>query len=91
MDTAKQIKSAMGLHLFNGLGTTETQMVLLNRFEDNDSESLGLPLPGVSVKLKKTERRGMYELFLYSPYQSSYIMGESNNDVYFPTGDLVIL
>ncbi len=90
--TARQIKSALGLDLLNAFGTTETQMVLLNRKvnEDNyDQDSLGSPLSGVSIGLKETETKGIYELNIRSPYQSSHVIGESNDDLYFSTGDLV--
>ncbi|HJW31693.1 MAG TPA: AMP-binding protein, partial [Saprospiraceae bacterium] len=55
--TARQIRNALGLDLWNAFGTTETQMVLLNRPEnglDYDPEDLGTPLPGVSIKLGET-------------------------------------
>ena len=89
---ARQIKNALGLTLLNAFGTTETQMVLVNRNGNKnnlDHESLGSPLPGVSIGLKETESKGIYELNIRSPYQSSHVIGECNNELYFSTGDLV--
>jgi acetylornithine/succinyldiaminopimelate/putrescine aminotransferase/predicted amino acid dehydrogenase len=92
LSTARQIKSALGLELINAFGTTETQMVLLNKPKKNsvfDHESLGQPLPGVLIGLKETEDKGVYELYIKSPYQSSRVINESSSDPYFSTGDLV--
>jgi len=93
VSTAKQLKSALGIDLLNAFGTTETQMVLLNKNSNGvyDPETLGSPLPGVSIGLKKTEEEEIYELHINSPYQSSYVMGESNSEKYFSSGDLVSL
>jgi acetylornithine/succinyldiaminopimelate/putrescine aminotransferase/acyl-coenzyme A synthetase/AMP-(fatty) acid ligase/predicted amino acid dehydrogenase len=89
-EVARQIKNALGLDLFNAFGTTETQMVLLNRPSEPAyrPDNLGSPLPGVSIGLKEVEHHN-YEFHLRSPYQSSYIINEPPGDPYFFTGDLV--
>lgn len=93
LSTARQIKTALGLELFNAFGTTETQLVLLNKpGKENafDYESLGSALPGVKIKLKETENKGIYELLIKSPYQSSRVINEPSGDPYFSSGDLVM-
>ena len=90
--TARQLKSALGLELLNAFGTTETQMVLLNKPRNEngfDHESLGTPLPGVSIGLNATEEKGIYELSIHSAYQSSRVINETSNHSIFSTGDLV--
>lgn len=90
--TAEKVKSALGIDLWNAFGTTETQMVLLNRPEKGqvwDNSHLGKPLPGVRVKLLPTATDGLYEMCLQSPYQSARIIGEPAGDGWFYTGDLV--
>lgn len=92
LSVAAQLKSALGLELFNAFGTTETQMVLLNKAGKDgcfNAESLGIPLPGVLIGLKKTENNGVYELFIKAPYQSCRVLNESSGDPCFSTGDLV--
>jgi acetylornithine/succinyldiaminopimelate/putrescine aminotransferase/predicted amino acid dehydrogenase/acyl-coenzyme A synthetase/AMP-(fatty) acid ligase len=90
--TARQLKTALGLDLFNAFGTTETQMVLLNRdpgLTDSTQANLGVPLPGVSIGLSKTNKEGVYGLHIQGPYQSFYILGKPAGENYFSTGDLV--
>lgn len=98
--TARQLKSALGINLYNAFGTTETQMVLINQQEDPEhgngepipGECLGHPLPGVSIQLKETETNDIFELHIHSPYQSSRTINEpptKTSEDYFFTGDLV--
>jgi len=92
LSAARQLKTALGLELWNAFGTTETQMVLLNRpckRGNFNPESLGVPLPGVEIGLKETTNTGIYELFIQSPYQSARILNESSGESYFEPGDLV--
>ena len=92
LTTARQIKTALGLNLYNAFGTTETQMVLLNRMDNNKEENLialGKSLPGVTIRLAETDQQNIYELQVHAPYQSSRILGEEKNDYFFSTGDLV--
>lgn len=90
--TASQIRSALGLPLLNAFGSTETQMVLLNRHKnrtDKRREEMGTPLPGVAIGLKVTEEEDVYELYIKSPYASSRIIQETRMSGYLFTGDLV--
>ena len=90
--TARKLKSVLGLDLWNAFGTTETQMVLLNKPEKDGSfnpENLGQPLPGVVVGLKDSGNDGSFELCIKAPYQSSHIINETPNHPYFSTGDMV--
>ena len=92
ISTARQIKNALGLDLWNAFGTTETQMVLLNKpvvEKKFDPENLGLPLPGVVINLKETVEKDIYELCIKSPYQSSRIINEVSGGSYFSSGDLI--
>lgn len=90
--TARQLKGILGLDLWNAFGTTETQMVLLNKPAKDgsfDPVSLGKPLPGVIIGLKNNSNEGSYELCIQAPYQSSRIINESPNGTFFSTGDIV--
>lgn len=88
--TAKKIKTALGLDLYNAFGTTETQMVLLNRpGPGKDPSALGIPLKGVSIRLKEYGSEGIFELHIRSAFQSCRIINEPFKDEYFFAGDLV--
>ncbi len=90
--TAAKFKSATGVALMNGFGTTETLMVLLNKPEpgkESSSSYLGEPLPGVTMGLKKTDEPSIYELFIRSVFQSARTLGEQQQHKFFETGDLV--
>ncbi len=89
---ASRIRSQFGLEVWNGFGTTETQMVLLNRCDNGigaANDDLGEPMPGVVVGLKSSGTEGVYELYIHSCYQSSRIMGNKPNAYFIRTGDLV--
>jgi len=89
--TAAKFRSATGISMMNGFGTTETLMVTLNRnnnHETVDPKALGELLPGVSIGLKKTEEESIYELSIHSAFQATRTLGEQQPD-FFDTGDLV--
>ena len=90
--TALKFRSATGVTMMNGFGTTETLMVTLN-MPDNSSESsgknLGMLLPGVSFGLKKYEEDSIFELSIHSAFQAVRTIGETQTGNYFETGDLV--
>jgi acetylornithine/succinyldiaminopimelate/putrescine aminotransferase/predicted amino acid dehydrogenase/acyl-coenzyme A synthetase/AMP-(fatty) acid ligase len=98
--TAKAVRSALGLSLHNAFGMTETQQVLSTvLFEDateDDRKSLGRPLPGVAVGLRKMpEEPGLYRLYVRSPFGCKSILGEAAGaDVaggFLDSGDIVRL
>lgn len=88
--TARLVKNALGLDLYNAFGTTETQLVLLNKpGTGTDPSALGIPLPGVSIQLKDSESEGLYELNIRSAFQSTRVINEPDDQDHFFTGDLV--
>jgi acetylornithine/succinyldiaminopimelate/putrescine aminotransferase/predicted amino acid dehydrogenase/acyl-coenzyme A synthetase/AMP-(fatty) acid ligase len=98
--TAAAVGSAFGLALHAAFGTTETQQVLstlvLENADPDDLKSLGRPLPGVTVGLKRTsEDIDCYRLFVSSPFGSEAVLGEAPDghvpDGFFDTGDIVRL
>lgn len=98
--TAGAVGSAFGLALHNAFGTTETQQVLSTLLVENadfdDLKSLGRPLPGVTIGLKKTlEDPGCYRLYVNSPFGSESVLGEAPASLvppgFFDTGDVVRL
>jgi acetylornithine/succinyldiaminopimelate/putrescine aminotransferase/predicted amino acid dehydrogenase/long-subunit acyl-CoA synthetase (AMP-forming) len=98
--TAKAVASAFGLSLHNAFGMTETQQVLSTMLVEDASEadrmSLGRPLPGVSVGLRKIpEDSGRYRLYVKSPFGAKFILGETPSgngaDGFLDTGDIVSL
>lgn len=92
VQTAQQLRSALGVNLYNAFGTTETQMVLLNRMGEasaGEMSALGKPLPGVRIRLMETEDPELYEMLIHAPYQSSCVLGEETTGEFFSTGDLV--
>jgi acetylornithine/succinyldiaminopimelate/putrescine aminotransferase/predicted amino acid dehydrogenase/acyl-coenzyme A synthetase/AMP-(fatty) acid ligase len=92
--TDAKFKTATGVSLMNGFGTTETLMVTLNKPDgrpDVASRSFGMLLPGVSFGLKKFNEDSIYELSIHSPFQASSTIGQEQQPEYFETGDLVYL
>ena len=98
--TAKAIETAFGLTMHNAFGMTETQQILstliFNKLTQKNLKSLGLPLPGVTIGLKKMpEENGHYRLYVNSPFGFKKIIGEPpSNDIpkdFFNTGDIVSL
>lgn len=98
--TAAAVGTAFGLSLHNAFGTTETQQVLSTLVpgdpDSDDLKSLGRPLPGVTVGLKRTpEDTDCYRLFVNSPFGSEAVLGEAPSDHvpagFFDTGDIVRL
>lgn len=91
-DTATKFKSATGVSLMNAFGTTETLMALLNKpiqGKNINKRSLGIPLTGVTLGLKKTDESSVYELFIHSVFQSAKTIGDHQYHEFFETGDLV--
>jgi len=98
--TARAIESAFGLTMHNAFGMTETQQILstllFDKLTEDNLRSLGLPLPGVKIGLKKVpEENGFYKLYVKSPFGYKKIIGEeANNGIpkgYFYSGDIVSL
>jgi acetylornithine/succinyldiaminopimelate/putrescine aminotransferase/predicted amino acid dehydrogenase/long-subunit acyl-CoA synthetase (AMP-forming) len=96
--TAIEVYNATGLHLHNAFGTTETQQVLSTLLcpESVFGENLiplGKLLPGVSIKLIKSESGvNHYRLKIRSLFSHKYCIGENKfaSDEYFDTGDIVL-
>ncbi|HLP71406.1 MAG TPA: aminotransferase class III-fold pyridoxal phosphate-dependent enzyme [Bacteroidales bacterium] len=88
--TAARFRTATGVTMMNGFGTTETLMVSLNRSSAADPCNLGNLLPGVTFGLRSTGEDGLYELSVKSNFQSARTIGEGKNPEYFETGDLVV-
>jgi acetylornithine/succinyldiaminopimelate/putrescine aminotransferase/predicted amino acid dehydrogenase/long-subunit acyl-CoA synthetase (AMP-forming) len=87
--TSEKFKSATGIRLMNGFGTTETLMISLNTGETGiNPKALGKLLPGVVFGLKKSET-SLFELSVKSIFQSSQTIGESEHAPFFETGDIV--
>ncbi len=92
LTTAMKFKSATGVMLMNGFGTTETLMVSLNKSEDSENiapGNIGMLLPGVSIGLRKTNIASVFELNIHSAFQSARTLGTQLHSEYFETGDLV--
>jgi acetylornithine/succinyldiaminopimelate/putrescine aminotransferase/predicted amino acid dehydrogenase/acyl-coenzyme A synthetase/AMP-(fatty) acid ligase len=98
--TAAAVGSSFGKPLHVAFGTTETQQVLSTLlFDDPDADdlkSLGRPLPGVTVGLKRTpDDPGCFRLFVRSPFGSDAVLGEAPAGRvpagFFDTGDIVRL
>ncbi|MDD2715815.1 MAG: AMP-binding protein [Candidatus Wallbacteria bacterium] len=88
---------AMGFNVFQGYGLTETSPVVsVNTFRDNRLGSVGKPLPGVEVKIERSNasdpRTG--ELLVRGPNLMSGYSGKPDltssviRDGWFHTGDL---
>ena len=95
--TAEDVKNILGLYLYNAYGTTETQQVLTTVLYDKnelkqDDISLGKPLAGVEIGLKKYSN-DMYRFFIKSPFGHKRIIGDETvlSDEYFNCGDIVKL
>lgn len=98
--TARDMASAFGLSLHNAFGMTETQQVLSTLLFENPSEadlvSLGCPLPGVAVGLRKLpEDPDRFRLYVRSPFGAKSILGEPSVAEgglgFLDTGDIVRL
>lgn len=90
--TARQVESALGLPLMNAFGSTETQMISLNKQLkkiESQRSSLGFLLPGVSVGLIKTDEEDVFELHVKSAFGSLRTIGERRLSSFVDTGDLV--
>jgi acetylornithine/succinyldiaminopimelate/putrescine aminotransferase/predicted amino acid dehydrogenase/acyl-coenzyme A synthetase/AMP-(fatty) acid ligase len=90
--TSAKFKSATGIRLMNGFGTTETLMISLNNPErqtSSEARGLGYLLPGVTLGLIKSEEADLYELAIHSVFQSVRTFGENDHPEFFETGDLV--
>jgi acetylornithine/succinyldiaminopimelate/putrescine aminotransferase/predicted amino acid dehydrogenase/acyl-coenzyme A synthetase/AMP-(fatty) acid ligase len=96
--TAIAVNNATGLHLHNAFGTTETQQVLSTLLCPEsvfaeDLIPLGKPLPGVRIKLIRSESGvNHYRLKIRSIFSHKYCIGEENSvsEEYFNTGDIVL-
>ena len=95
--TAEDVKNILGLYLHNAYGTTETQQVLTTVLCDQNelvqhNNSMGKPLPGVEIGLKKYSNN-MYRFFIKSPFGHKSIISDDTvlSDEYFYCGDIVKL
>jgi len=99
--TSRAVESIFGIRVNNAYGTTETQQalstVLYDKADGEKLKSLGLPLPGVNIGLKKlSSGNDYYKLFINSPFGAKKLIGEENqgNGVpkgFFYLGDIVRL
>jgi acetylornithine/succinyldiaminopimelate/putrescine aminotransferase/acyl-coenzyme A synthetase/AMP-(fatty) acid ligase/predicted amino acid dehydrogenase len=99
--TARAVESTFGIKMNNAYGTTETQQalstLLYDKADGEKLESLGLPLPGVNIGLRKLSNgNDYYKLFINSPFGAKKIIGEENNGSgapkgFFYLGDIVRL
>ncbi|HYX06689.1 MAG TPA: aminotransferase class III-fold pyridoxal phosphate-dependent enzyme, partial [Bacteroidales bacterium] len=99
--TVREIESTFGLKIYNAFGTTETQQILnsilLPSSGKSERESLGAPLPGVKIGLKKIKGDGeLYELHVNSIFgmkRDSLFKWSPVNipGDFFYTGDIVRL
>jgi len=98
--TARAVECAFGMVMHNAFGMTETQQVLstllFENAQEDDLKSLGRPLPGVTVGLKKMpENPGCYRLYVRSPFGSESVLGETPANPlpngFLDTGDIVRL
>lgn len=96
-DITSEIKSTFNINVYNAFGTTETQQVLSSMLFPatgaNSRVSLGIPLPGVVLKLKPYTGTTGYRLFIKSPFGCKKIlpdnMSETKSNEFFYTGDIV--
>lgn len=87
--TSGKSRSATGVSLMNGFGTTETLMISLNRSGSSvNPKNFGTPLPGVTLGLKRFGG-DLFELAIHSIFQSVRTIGEPVSPEFFETGDLV--
>jgi acetylornithine/succinyldiaminopimelate/putrescine aminotransferase/predicted amino acid dehydrogenase/long-subunit acyl-CoA synthetase (AMP-forming) len=99
--TLKEIESSFGLKIYNAFGTTETQQILntllLQTTGKLERESLGAPLPGVKIGLKRLDGdKRLYELYAHSKFGMKSDSGYDDPssikpDEYFNTGDIVCM
>jgi acetylornithine/succinyldiaminopimelate/putrescine aminotransferase/predicted amino acid dehydrogenase/acyl-coenzyme A synthetase/AMP-(fatty) acid ligase len=96
--TIHALDSSFGVKIQNAFGTTETQQVLSTLIsdstEDKHQNKLGLPLPGVSVGLKKLKgKTDQYRMYIKSPFGCKTYNQDNFNTFqdFFDTGDIVKL
>ena len=90
---SEKIVKTFDLPLYNAYGTTETQQVLttvLLTSNDENLTSLGKPLCGVQIGLKKTDN-SFYKLYVNSPFGHKEILNDETEYIngFFYTGDIV--
>lgn len=90
--TASKFRSATGISMMNGFGTTETLMISLNKPANDGAmnpRSFGNLMPGVTLGLTTTDDPAIFEMYIHSSFQSAFTIGENNTSDFFDTGDLV--
>ncbi len=96
--TIEEIETCFGLKIFNAFGTTETQQILSSLLHSKGGKlermSLGAPLPGVKIGLKRLQgEQDLYELYVNSVFGMKRGPGTKDQKVvrseYFCTGDIV--
>lgn len=96
-EVISKVESFLNVPVHNAFGTTETQQVLntllIPDASREDSISMGLPLPGVTIGLKRYSGDNLYRMYIRSPFGCKRILGdeplEINRNAYFCTGDIV--
>lgn len=97
--TVREIESVFGIRMQNAYGTTETQQALTTLLFDHptarEMDSLGVPLPGISIGLKVVSGEpGLYRFFIKSPFGMKMAPAKSGESsgcppYYFETGDII--
>lgn len=86
---------AMGIHVLQGYGLTEcSPIVTVNREHSFSDASIGLPLPGVEVKIENTGSEGVGEIIVKGDnvmlgyYKNALATEKVLKDGWLQTGDL---
>lgn len=84
-----------GFNFVQGYGLTETSPILaLNRLDAFKDNAAGIPLPGVEVKINKTDEFGIGEIWAKGPsvmlgyYKNDKATSETFDDGWLKTGDI---
>ncbi len=84
-----------GFNFVQGYGLTETSPILtLNRLNNFKDDAAGLPLPGVQLKIRNPDAKGIGEIFTKAPnvmlgyYKNEKLTEDSFEDGWFKTGDV---
>ena len=100
--TMQSFRKTFDIRMHNAFGTTETQQVLntliLEYPCEPDIDSLGAPLPGITIGLKKySDDENLYRLYINSPFGMKKIFNEEGKPEdecpagFYNTGDIVSL
>jgi long-chain acyl-CoA synthetase len=85
----------VGFTIIQGYGLTETSPILaLNRLDNLKDAAAGLPLPGVEIKIDKTDKKGVGEIWakgasmMLGYYKNPTATKDTFENEWFKTGDL---